>query len=45
LRIVRARTAPANRASSRVLEKIGFALRGEVIDPHDGLLVEWELRR
>ena len=43
--VIRAHTRPDNRASARVLEKNGFALRGEVMDPEDGLLLEWELGR
>jgi len=39
-----AHTLPANRASSRVLEKCGFEYTGNVIDPDDGEVCRWERR-
>ncbi|HZI42857.1 MAG TPA: GNAT family N-acetyltransferase [Gemmatimonadaceae bacterium] len=44
-RHVRAHTRPENGASARILEHCGFACIGEVIDPEDGLVWRWELRR
>lgn len=43
--IVRAHTRPENGASARVLEHCRFARIGEVVDPEDGLVWRWELRR
>ena len=40
-----ARTLPERNASCRVLEKSGFRLIGEVIDPEDGPVWEWEFQR
>lgn len=37
-----ARTLPERNASCRVLEKSGFRLLGDVIDPEDGPVWEWE---
>jgi RimJ/RimL family protein N-acetyltransferase len=45
VRIVRAHTLPQENASTRVLFKCGFEYVGEVIDPEDGLVWRWELRR
>jgi RimJ/RimL family protein N-acetyltransferase len=45
VRIVRAHTFAADNASTRVLVKCGFQPAGEVIDPEDGLVWRWELRR
>lgn len=42
VKVVRAHTLPVKNASSRVLEKCGFRLVGEVIDPEDGLVHRWE---
>jgi RimJ/RimL family protein N-acetyltransferase len=44
-RHVIAHTRPENGASPRVLEHCGFVCVGEVIDPEDGLVWRWELRR
>lgn len=38
-----AHTLPTNDPSKRVLEKCGFKLIGEVMDPEDGLVLRWEL--
>jgi len=40
---VRAHTMPQRDASTRVLERNGFVLWGEVIDPDDGPVWRWEL--
>jgi RimJ/RimL family protein N-acetyltransferase len=45
VRVVRAHTKPDNAASIRVLAKCGFQPVGEVIDPDDGLVQRWELKR
>ena len=42
VRVVRAHTAPVSNASTRVLTKCGFRHTGEVIDPEDGLVWQWE---
>ena len=42
VRVVRAHTAPESNASTRVLTKCGFRHTGEVIDPEDGLVWQWE---
>jgi RimJ/RimL family protein N-acetyltransferase len=39
-----AHTLPERNASTRVLEKCGFALLGEVHDPEDGRVWRWVLR-
>ena len=39
---IRAHTLPTPNASTRVLEKCGFALVGEVVDPEDGPVWRWE---
>ena len=44
-RVVRAHTRPENGASARVLERCGFTHLDEVVDPEDGLVWRWELRR
>ena len=44
VRTVRAHTSPEPNASSRVLQKCGFARIGEVIEPEDGLVWRWEKR-
>lgn len=44
-RVIRAHTLPVAAASARVLEHNGFELLGEVMDPEDGLVWRWELRR
>jgi RimJ/RimL family protein N-acetyltransferase len=38
-----AHTLPQTGASTRVLERLGFARSGEVHDPHDGVIWRWEL--
>lgn len=38
-----AHTLPERNASTRILEKIGMRLVGEVIDPEDGTVWRWEL--
>lgn len=43
VRRVIAHTLVATGASTRVLEKIGMALAGEVMDPEDGRVWRWEL--
>jgi RimJ/RimL family protein N-acetyltransferase len=42
--LVCAHTLPTNDPSKRVLEKCGFKLLGEVMDPEDGLVLRWELQ-
>ena len=44
-RVVCAHTRPENGASARVLRACGFVLRGDVMDPEDGLVRRWELLR
>ena len=44
VRVVRAHTLPERNASTRVLEKSGFRLLGEVVDPEDGPVWRWESR-
>jgi [ribosomal protein S5]-alanine N-acetyltransferase len=39
---VRAHTLPERNASVRILEKLGFAHLGEVVDPEDGPVWRWE---
>jgi len=41
-RTVRAHTLPERNASVRVLEKLGFAHLGPVVDPEDGPVWRWE---
>jgi RimJ/RimL family protein N-acetyltransferase len=41
-RMVRAHTLPERNASARILEKLGFALLGQVVDPEDGAVWRWE---
>jgi ribosomal-protein-alanine N-acetyltransferase len=43
-RTVRAHTLPERNASARILEKLGFAPLGEVVDPEDGPVWRWERR-
>lgn len=45
VRTVRAHTMPEHNASTKVLEKCGFKLVGEVMHPEDGLIWRWEMRR
>jgi ribosomal-protein-alanine N-acetyltransferase len=45
VRLVRAHTLPTPNASTRVLEKCGFRHTGSVVDPDDGPVWRWELRR
>ena len=40
--LVRAHTLPTTNASTRVLAKCGFERVGEVVDPEDGLVWQWE---
>jgi ribosomal-protein-alanine N-acetyltransferase len=42
VRLVRAHTLPQASASTRVLTKCGFHRVGEVVDPEDGLVWQWE---
>ncbi len=42
--LVCAHTLPGNDPSKRILEKCGFQLIGEVMDPEDGLVLRWELK-
>lgn len=43
VRQIIAHTTPEKNASTRVLEKIGMSLRGEIIDPEDGRVWRWVL--
>ena len=43
--LLRAHTLPEPNASTHVLQKCGFAYRGEVIDTEDGLVWRWERGR
>lgn len=45
VQVVRAHTLPENSASARVLTRCGFTWVGEVVDPEDGRVWRWELRR
>jgi RimJ/RimL family protein N-acetyltransferase len=45
VRTVRAHTLPDSSASTAVLTKCGFEWVGEVVDPEDGLVWRWEIRR
>jgi RimJ/RimL family protein N-acetyltransferase len=45
VRIVRAHTLPQANASTRVLEKCGFAHAGAIDDPEDGWVWRWDLPR
>jgi RimJ/RimL family protein N-acetyltransferase len=45
VRLICAHTRPDNIASTRVLAKCGFQHIGEVMDPEDGLVDRWELKR
>ncbi|BAU48762.1 N-acetyltransferase [Sulfurifustis variabilis] len=38
-----AHTLPERNASTRILEKIGMRLLGEILDPEDGTVWRWEL--
>jgi [ribosomal protein S5]-alanine N-acetyltransferase len=40
-----ARTLPETSASTRVLEKVGMEFVGEVFDPEDGRVWEWQVGR
>jgi RimJ/RimL family protein N-acetyltransferase len=42
-RRIRAHTLPERNASTRVLEKCGFAQVGSVVDPDDGTVWRWEI--
>jgi RimJ/RimL family protein N-acetyltransferase len=42
VRCVRAHTLPERNPSSRLLQKLGFTLVGEVVDPEDGPVWRWE---
>ncbi len=43
IRRVIAHTLPERNASTRILEKVGMRWVGEVIDPEDGAVWQWEL--
>jgi ribosomal-protein-alanine N-acetyltransferase len=43
VRRIIAHTLPKHDASPRILEKVGMRLVGEVIDPEDGTVWEWEI--
>ena len=43
VRTLRAHTLPERNASTRILEKCGFQLGGEVMSEEDGLIWRWEL--
>lgn len=43
VRRIIARTLPERNASTRVLEKVGMHFAGEVFEPEDGTLWEWEV--
>lgn len=43
VRRIIARTLPEPNASTRVLEKVGMRFAGEVVDPEDGRVWEWEI--
>jgi RimJ/RimL family protein N-acetyltransferase len=43
VRRITARTLPEPNASTRVLKKVGMGFAGEVIDPEDGRVWEWEI--
>jgi [ribosomal protein S5]-alanine N-acetyltransferase len=45
VRIVQAHTLPERNASTKVLEKCGFKLQGELMHPEDGLIWQWVLPR
>jgi RimJ/RimL family protein N-acetyltransferase len=45
VRRVIAHTLPEKNASSRVLQKVGMVNVGEVMDPEDGKVWRWEIRR
>jgi RimJ/RimL family protein N-acetyltransferase len=44
VQLVFACTAPEANGSTRVLEKLGFAFAGQVVDPEDGPIWRWESR-
>jgi ribosomal-protein-alanine N-acetyltransferase len=44
-RVVRAHTMQHDDASARVLTACGFDRIGQVVDPEDGLVWRWELRK
>ena len=43
VRNIKAHTLPDHNASTRVLQKCGFTLTGEIIHPTDGRIWRWEL--
>jgi RimJ/RimL family protein N-acetyltransferase len=45
VRCVIAHTLPEENASGRVLQKVGMTKVGEVIDPEDGKVWRWEMKR
>lgn len=45
IRTIKAHTLPEHNASTRVLQKCGFTLTGEIIHPEDAVVWRWELRR
>lgn len=42
---ITARTLPENNASAQILKKTGFLLLGDVEDPDDGIVWEWEWQK
>ena len=44
IRRVIAHTLPEKNASTRVLEKVGMSLLGEVMDPEDGRVWRWQMQ-
>ena len=38
---ITAQTFPEDNASTRILRKLGFVLKGSVIDPEEGTVWEW----
>ena len=44
VRRVVAHTLPEKNASTRVLEKVGMRLLGEVMDPEDGRVWRWQVQ-
>lgn len=42
INVIAANTLPQKNASTKVLEKSGFACKGEIHDPEDGLVWRWE---
>jgi RimJ/RimL family protein N-acetyltransferase len=44
VRTIQAHTLPEHNPSTRVLQKCGFTLKGQIIHPEDGPVWSWELR-